>query len=847
MQKNCYGINFVYDKKTPKAHFMQKLKLTLLLILGYMALVAQVIDPAFAPRILRASNNHNIAAVQVDNKLLVTASIKGYVNNESVGLLFRVHEDGEVDRSFQYPSQLSAPFRVGVQKDGKIIIAGNFKTSTGAFLGNLMRLLPNGTIDQTFASLSKETFSINQLVILPNQKIFVSGFLPRPDGKSGVIYHALLMLPDGTIDKGFPELFFSTESNSPGVIDDIDFQSNNELIIAGSNFKVGNRTQKLLRVDSLGKVDTLFNPVFTNTFIFNLRNIAILADGTIGVLSGDFNTVTVFDRNGKRIFSENLRNEFAFLHPLGKRGFIILGKSHYEVYHTTNSYSKREDFGVNDYIFNAETQAEGRIVFAGQFTQVGNRFKAGIARIKAGDNIFSSFDDNFKAGFYAPGVVSDALKQKDEKIVIGGYFHLINGTRVNHIARLMPNGQLDPSFNQNLANINRGVNKIKQQSNGNFVVGGTRTPDFDGLLNGIDIIDKDGNFIRSLSYPYYGLITSILYLDVDANDRIYAGENIAYRDGLGNSGQTLARYSANGVLEANYNDLYINSLVRYNGLIVQPDRKLLIFGHSLRYDNSDTTAMIRALPNGLRDSRFATEVERNAYATSGALLSTGEIVLGGYTRKSDNINRSFLIKLDSLGKKSMNFNANIGTNPDRPSIVSFLTKLPLDHLLISGSFDQYNGRSVNKNFIIDKNGKFIADFFPNLDNPRFSSTIIINENSYYLGGSFIAPNGAVSFVKISAISTSINKPESKLLAKKSKIFPNPIISGKLSLELNSALVETDLQFQICELATGRIVQSGRIPGKPFTAFDLKTLANGSYVLRLIGEKWEETHVFNKIK
>ncbi len=810
---------------------------------------SQTIDLAFAPRILSASSSANVVGVQADNKLLVSSAINGYVDNEPIGFFSRLHENGELDTTFHYPTELgNSPGRVAVLTDGRIIIAGSFTSKNGTFLGNVLRLNPDGSLDNTFSPFVLDKFSVGRLKLLPNRKIFISGFSPRPDGTSGVVYQALVLLPNGVPDLGFPTLRFATAPNSNVSLDDIGFQSSNELILAGSDLKIGNRTQKIYRIDSLGNVDTSYNPIFTSTFSFNIRNIALLADGTLGVLASNFSSVTIFDRNGKRIFAESLQNDYAFMHPVGKSKFAVLGKSNYEIEPKINTYSKREDIGFNDYIYNAVSQGEDRIVVAGRFSQIGNNFKAGIARIRAGEQIFTTYDNAFSIGFYTPGSISDAFQQSDGKILIAGFFHLVNGSRINHLARLMPNGELDPSFGSNLANIKRGINKIRQQSNGNIVIGSRKTPDFDGQLNGLNIVAKDGNFIRTLSYPYFGGITDISYLAVDGNDRIYAGENVAYSFGNGDSGQTLVRFSANGTREANYNDLYINSLVRYNGLLVQPDQKLLIFGQSLRYDNSDSTVIVRALPNGLRDSDFKVDFDKKAYGSSAVLLPSKEIIIGGYIRDSKNVNRPFLLKVDSLGKSVASFEANLGSNPDRPSIVTLITKLPHDQIMVSGSFDQYNGRAVNKNIILDHNGKFIANFFPNFENPRFTTVINLDKGHYLLGGSFISPNGAVSLIKVSPVSTSVNEIPKQQMAKKSRIFPNPTFTEILQVEIPLSL-ENKVQFQICELATGKVLSASTFAPQPQTlhSIDLKGLINGNYVLHLQGNGWSESHVFSKIR
>jgi uncharacterized delta-60 repeat protein len=825
---------------------MQKLKLTLLLILGCVALRAQVIDPAFAPRILRASAGYTIAA-QPDNKLLVVSPTQGFVNNSPVNVVFRLLENGEVDTSFHYPNQLrNIPNQVRVQKDGKIIIGGSFVDPTGKYIASLLRLLPNGAIDPSFKLLAKSGYTVSSISILPSQKIFISGFTQGQAGQPGLLYNALLFTRDGQPDSKFTGISFPADDPFTTVnVSDLGFQSLNELIIAGSNLQIGARTQHIFRVDTLGKVDPNFNPAIVSVSNFKIRNIGILNDGTIGVLAGDESNVTLFDRNGNRIFAQYLPNSGSFLHPLGKTSFVVSGERMFEI-SATGSFRQIFDFGANQYVLAAATQSDNRVVFTGAFSQIGNGFKAGLVRFKGGDGMLLQLDNTFTGGLYSNGIVSDVLKQKDGKLVIGGFFHLINGVRINHIARLTSNGTVDPTFNPFLANINRNIYAIRQQSDGNLVIAGERSTNFDGLLNGINITDPNGYLVRAPSFPFVGSATGISYLAVDANDKIYAAEGLAYSSN-GKGGQALVRYSPIGILEADYNQLYVNNLFRFNGLFVQPDQKLLLYGRNLRYDNSDTTAIVRVLATGGRDQSFQADFAKTAIANTAISIDSNYTLMGGYIPIGFTGYNGFLTKFNPDGKKTTSFSADVKNSQGGYADVTFLAELPRGKILVSGIFDRYNGRTVSNKITIDKNGQFVSHFLPELTEASFSSVVKIDENNYYLGGYFSAPNGAIGLIKVKDINTAIEKPKILAQSKKGKIFPNPTFTETLNLQLDASSLTSDLQFQICELASGKVLQSGRIPGKPFTAFDLKTLTNGSYVLHLIGEKWEETHVFNKVK
>ncbi|MDB6111843.1 MAG: hypothetical protein JWR69_3593 [Pedosphaera sp.] len=89
---------------------------------------------------------------QKDGKLLVGGLI-GKMNGEDFPGVVRLHENGEIDRSFHCETTNSAEGRVmdvAIQEDGRIVICGFFSTVNGAEVPHLARLNPDGSLDQTF-------------------------------------------------------------------------------------------------------------------------------------------------------------------------------------------------------------------------------------------------------------------------------------------------------------------------------------------------------------------------------------------------------------------------------------------------------------------------------------------------------------------------------------------------------------------------------------------------------------------------------------------------------------------------------------------------------------------------
>lgn len=810
---------------------MIKLKCTLLLFYVFSSLAAQTIDPTFAPKVLRAGVG-TMVMVQADNKLLVVAQSQGYVDDQAVGWVFRLEENGTLDSSFRYPPQLNnAPATMAIQKDGKILIGGNFKDSTGQYIGSLLRLLPDGTIDPSFNILKNENFMLRQMVVLPNQKIFIL--------EDAVVYISQIRLlsRDGAILPNFRSYSFDESAAAIGA------QSNNELVLAGTKLQIENRTQDVFRFDSTGQVDPNFNPKPTSISNFVVQNMAILPSGTLGFLAADGFNVSIFDRTGQSIANYSLTNERASLHRASNNSFLVLGQRGYEV--VENGVLKDlQVVNSNGYVLWAAEQTGDRLVLVGGFTSIGNNFRAGLARLNRDFSNRLVVDLNFSTGIYSSGIVRDILLQKDGKLIVGGDFHRLGGQTATHITRLLPDGTIDPTFNPFMASYSRGVYKIRQQSNGNLVIAsGRASSSFLGELNGLNLTNSDGYFMQRLNFPYQGSVTAINYLALDQNDKIYAAEGLAYSTN-GRSGQEFARFGANGALEANFNQLYINALRRFNGFAYGKNQKLLLFGEDIRYDQSDTTCFLQLLPSGARDQNFQLNFNKRAVGLAALSIDTTFSMVGGLIRNGFTSASAFLLKLDATGQIVQAPNLNHTSN-NFPG-VGELFELPNGQFLVSGVFNRYNNTPVNNHIIIDKNAQLVGDFLPEMSaDAMYSTSANIDGNSMYIAGIFKAPNGAVSLMKVKDLLTSSSAPISKI--KKGKIFPNPSVNETLYLEMDSKAQNSTVRYQMLEMGSGKVLESGQIIHPSLQSFDVKTLNPGAYVLRLLSADWEESHIFTKIK
>lgn len=130
--------------------------------------------------------------------------------------------------------------------------------------------------------------------------------------------------------------------------------------------------------------------------------------------------------------------------------------------------------GANNSVFALLPLPDGKLIIAGAFTSY-NGAKAGpVARLNAD----GSLDAEFDAGPSSGGKVYALGSQADGKILVAGSFTLFNGRAAGRIARLMPNGAFDESFNTGTG-ANDQVRSLAVQLDGRILVGGNFS-DFGG-------------------------------------------------------------------------------------------------------------------------------------------------------------------------------------------------------------------------------------------------------------------------------------------------------------------------------------------------------------------------------
>lgn len=284
---------------------------------------------------------------------------------------------------------------------------------------------------------------------------------------------------------------------------------------------------------------------------------------------------------------------------------------------------------------------------------------------------------------YGGSALAGAI-QKDGKIVaVGTAGTETSGALV--IARLLPNGDLDHTFNQNGVGSQPGTrvvflntsaaaaNGVAIQSDGKIVVvGAISAPSYQVILmrllpNGMpDPTFNSSGLLQSISGEALGVA-----LQKDGKI-VVTGET-------GNGIEEeyfVARYLPNGALDTSFNgtgivigDFGLNSPFKISSIVIQPDQKILIGGYATTpIDPTVGFALLRFLPNGKLDASFngsgsvVTQLYEEAIACYGrhiALQKDGKIVIGGSSSAYDG--SLALARYNANGSLDASFGSGSGT------------------------------------------------------------------------------------------------------------------------------------------------------------------------------------------
>jgi uncharacterized delta-60 repeat protein len=621
------------------------------------------LDGGFAPQL---AGPHFTAVycleLQPDGKLLIGGDFESVGGVTRRGIA-RLHPDGSLDESFNpgqgLEEEFAAVFDLALQSDGRVVIGGGFSIVNGVTCNGIARLNPDGTLDASFdpgTAAGGNTPYVAELALQPDGQILVAGGFDR---FNEVRCPGLVRLaPDGQLDEGFDP--GSGAAGGSAELAELVPLPDGKTLVAGDFTSFADWPRNgIARLNADGSLDESFDPgdgLKRSGGGEGWANAALVqADGRILVV-GAFDSVDGAGRHhlarleadGKldqRYSSSEALVELGgavnvlLQQPDGK---LIVGGDFERVGGRARQGIARLDAaGSLDEAFNPQSGPEGvvnaaalapdgRVVIGGIFERVGGLPRLNVARLWPDGRVDGSFDSS--AG--PDGGVHCVALQSDGKVLIGGNFEIINGVSRRTIARLNTDGRLDTAFAPVFAmSVDmEEVYAIAVQPDGKLVVGGY----FDHV-NGspranLTRLNADGTPDASFNpdLQVSAELPLVLGLALQADGKLLVGGAFDQVNGAARRG--VARLHPDGRLDTSFNPgLGIDGgeLPEVSGLLVQLDGKVVIVGDFATFNQTPCGNFARLNPDGSLDAYLLPGLGANSIINAVALQNGTSLILGG--------------------------------------------------------------------------------------------------------------------------------------------------------------------------------------------------------------------------
>lgn len=590
-------------------------------------------------------------AIQPDGKILLGGSFTSF-NGTITNRIVRLNPDGSPDNTFNSGNGGNGNIiAFALQNDGRILAAGNYTTYNNVVVNRLVRLLPNGSIDNTFNFGTGANMHVRSVSILPDGKILIAGSFTTINGFDAP--RIARLNPDGTFDNSF-----NPGIGANNIIYSSRVQSDGKIIIGGSFTEYNGRTaiNRIARLNADGSLDDSFQVGSgTNNYVFSIN---VLPDDKV-LISGPFG-----------YFNGKLKKYIALLDSDGS---------------LLENFFPFEKNGANSTLFTLKFQNSNQLLIGGNFTLYNGQPISRIARITESGEI----DTSFNIGTGASGYISSIDIFPDKKIIVGGTFQLFNERPFSKIVMLNQNGSINEDFI-----INEGFNgrlvTVKVQPDGKILAGGTFTL-YKGLTHRKIIrLLQDGNvdndFIKGI-----GANSTVNTISLQPDGKILIGGTFTSYNN--NATNRIARLNSDGSYDNSFNvGSGANGTV--TNISIQPDGKILVVGNFTLFNDLVANRIVRLLPNGSIDQTFNVGTGADNIIYSVSLQDDGKLIIAGNFTFINGVAINRLARLLPNGSIDNEFNKNgLGANKDIRTTAISNDK---SELYIGGLFSIFNGRSKGR-------------------------------------------------------------------------------------------------------------------------------------------------------
>jgi len=323
----------------------------------------------------------------------------------------------------------------------------------------------------------------------------------------------------------------------------------------------------------------------------------------------------------------------------------------------------------------------GQLLVGGQFTTYNNLPRNYLVRLNPNGSVDPAFDPG--TNFNGPVV---ALAVTPTNYYVGGYFTNVAGSGLSFLVRLSPSGLLDTNFFSGMSGVDNYVAALALQRDGSLVVGGQFT-----RVNGqprlrIARLQPDGALDPTWS-PMASANDLVRALALQPDGKILVAGDFTQVNGVPRV--RVARLNADGTLDLTF-DPGIGPDDAVRALVLQPDGRVLIGGSFITVNNLFSLGIARLLADGGLDPDFVPGWAANDYVGALALQPNGKVWVGGGFTLFDGVGRNRLTRLHPNGAQDFSVNLGAGAN----NFVATIALQPDGKVVVGGGFTSFDGVPV---------------------------------------------------------------------------------------------------------------------------------------------------------
>lgn len=355
--------------------------------------------------------------------------------------------------------------------------------------------------------------------------------------------------------------------------------------------------------------------------------------------------------------------------------------------------------GADSHVSASVVQPDGRIVIAGSFSAYNSAPRRGLARLSPDGGV----DPTLQTAPGPNGSILSVALQPDGKLIVAGGFTSYDAVPRASIARVNSDGSLDPTFDPGAGPEPGGyVQTVALQPDGKLIVGGWFTL-FGGVpRKRIARLNADGSLDPTFDSSN-GANTTITRVVLQSDGKLLIGGYFTHYGGV--SRNRIARLNADGSLDTSF-DPGLGALGDILAVALQPDGKVVVGGTFQTIGAISRRYLARFHPDGGLDMSFDPGGGPDHYVRTLALQPDGRLLIGGSFSSVQGVPRNIVARLESNGALDASFTPPDGTG----TWAADLQLLATGKLLVCGYFYASSGFERSAVSVLDSSGSVDLGF-----------------------------------------------------------------------------------------------------------------------------------------